>query len=265
MNDKKNFVILLVIMVALIGGAYGLYSMLSDKVERQGLAVQENSGGAMQNTEATQGGNAGMAQNGGSSQSGIAEGTSGTSQSSTAEGTSGTSQSNTAESTGSTTANPDSTTQSTGNGAETGKEAQTQELAPDFTVYDVEGNAYNLSDFRGKPVIVNFWASWCGPCKSEMPDFQEVYDLYGEKIHFLMVNMTDGAQETVESASAFIGESGYTFPIYYDTDMDAAYTYGVYSIPTTYFFDAEGYCIAYGSGALDRETIQTGIDMIYSE
>ena len=139
-----------------------------------------------------------------------------------------------------------------------------QELAPDFTVYDAEGNAHKLSDFRGKPVVVNFWASWCGPCKSEMPDFQEIYDAYGEEIHFLMVNMTDGSQETVESASSYIEKSGYTFPVYYDTDMDAVYTYGVFSIPTTYFFDAEGYGIAYGQGAMDKETILRGIQMIQS-
>ena len=142
---------------------------------------------------------------------------------------------------------------------------EAREPAPDFTVYDADGNAYKLSDFRGKPVVLNFWASWCGPCKSEMPDFQEIYDVYGKEIHFLMVNMTDGAQETMESASSYVAQSGYTFPVYYDTDMDAAYTYGVYSIPTTYFFDAEGYGIAYGQGAMDKETILTGIGMLQGE
>jgi len=137
-----------------------------------------------------------------------------------------------------------------------------QEPAPDFTIYDAEGNPHKLSDFRGKPVVVNFWASWCGPCKSEMPDFQEIYDIYGEEIHFLMINMTDGAQETLESASSYIRGNGYTFPVYYDLDMDAVYTYGVFSIPTTYFFDAEGYGIAYGQGAMDKETILKGIQMI---
>lgn len=134
--------------------------------------------------------------------------------------------------------------------------------APDFTVYDIDGNAVSLSDFVGKPVIVNFWASWCGPCKSEMPDFETAYKEYGEDIHFLIVNMTDGSSETVESASEFIAEAGYTFPVYYDTDLDAAMTYNVYSIPATYFIDAEGNAIAQGSGALDLETINKGIDMI---
>ncbi len=134
--------------------------------------------------------------------------------------------------------------------------------APDFTVYDIDGNAASLSDFVGKPVVVNFWASWCGPCKSEMPDFETAYQEYGDDIHFLIVNMTDGSSETVKSASEFIAEAGYTFPVYYDTDMDAAMTYNVYSIPATYFIDAEGNAVAQGSGALDLETIYKGIDMI---
>ena len=137
--------------------------------------------------------------------------------------------------------------------------------APDFTVYDEAGTAYKLSDFLGKPVVVNFWASWCSPCKSEMPDFDLAYQEYGEDIHFLMVNMTDGYQETKESALEFIEESGYSFPVYYDTDMDAAMTYGVYSIPTTYFIDAKGYVIAQGRGALDMATLEQGIGMILED
>lgn len=135
-------------------------------------------------------------------------------------------------------------------------------LMPDFTVYDKEGNAVHLSDFKGKPVVLNFWASWCGPCKSEMPDFDlKAAELEGQ-ISFLMVNLTDGYQETVDSASAFIKEQGYSFPVYYDTDMNAAEVYGVNSVPITYFIDAEGYGIARAMGAIGAEDLQTGIDMI---
>ena len=139
---------------------------------------------------------------------------------------------------------------------------QEQMLAPHFTVYDLEGYAHKLSDFRGKPVILNFWASWCGPCKMEMPDFEEKYLQYQEDIHFLMVNLTDGSRETVESASQFIAEQGYTFPVYYDTDLEAAYAYGVNAVPVTYFFDAEGYFAAWGQGALSGDVLQKGIDML---
>lgn len=134
--------------------------------------------------------------------------------------------------------------------------------APDFTVYDAEGGEVHLSDYSGKPVVLNFWASWCGPCKREMPEFQAAFEELGEEISFLMVNMTDGSRETVDTAAAFLEEAGYTFPVYYDRDMDAASAYGAYSLPTTYFIDAEGFVIARAAGAIDGETLQTGIDMI---
>lgn len=134
--------------------------------------------------------------------------------------------------------------------------------APDFTVYDLEGNAHKLSDFQGKPVILNFWASWCGPCKSEMPDIEAAYQEYGGKIHFLIVNLTDGYQETLESASSYIAEQGYTFPVYYDTDSQAAYAYNTSAIPVTYFIDAQGNFAAYYNGAMSESILQQGIDTI---
>lgn len=144
-------------------------------------------------------------------------------------------------------------------------EEETDYLAPDFTVVDAEGREYKLSDFRGKPVILNFWASWCGPCKSEMPDFEEVYLEYKDKLHFLIVNLTDGYQETMESAQKLIGEKGYTFPVYFDTKMEAANAYYVYSIPQTFFIDKDGNLVAYAQSAISKEILYQGIDMIYTE
>ena len=131
--------------------------------------------------------------------------------------------------------------------------------APDFTVVDAEGKEYKLSDFEGKPVILNFWASWCGPCKSEMPDFEEVYLEYKDRIHFLMVNLTDGYQETIDSAQKLITEKGYTFPVYFDTKLEAANAYYVYSIPQTFFIDKEGNLIAYAQSAISKEILYQGI------
>ena len=135
-------------------------------------------------------------------------------------------------------------------------------LAPDFTVYDRDGNEVQLSDYTGKPIVLNFWASWCGPCQMEMPDFHEKYLKLGQDVHFLMVNMTDGSRETVDSASAFVDKNAYAFPVFYDTAVDAAMTYGVYSLPTTYFINAKGHAIAQATGSINAETLQRGIDMI---
>ena len=140
--------------------------------------------------------------------------------------------------------------------------AEAQNLAPDFSMFDIDGNEIKLSDFRGKPVILNFWASWCGPCKMEMPDFDEKHQAYGDQIHFLMVNLTDGSQETVETASTFIAEQGYSFPVYFDTDRSGAIAYGVSAVPVTYFIDEEGFFVTYQPGMLSAEALQKGIDLL---
>lgn len=198
---NRTLIILIIVFVVVIAGAYVLYGRLSTEVETEQLAVQQ-----------------------------------------------------TPEVTPAPGENAD---------AENETEAEPEKVfAPDFTVYDADGNPLTLSSLRGTPVIVNFWASWCSPCKGEMPDFEEAYKKYGEDIQFLIINMTDGDRETVESAKAYIDSAGYTFPVYYDTQLEAAYAYGVYSIPATYFINAEGYCIAYANSMLDLETLERGIGMI---
>lgn len=231
MENKKTLIIVSVLLVALIGGASFLYAKLGDKMKPDNLLIQ-NETVDKGDTETSDSNN-------------ISEGNGTTGNNSTSEGNGTSSGNNTGE-----------------GSAGTSADEKAPFMAPDFTVYDREGNTVHLSDFRGKPVVLNFWTSWCGPCKMEMPDFEEVYREYGEDIHFVMVNLTDGAQETMKTATTFLDNSGYTFPVYYDKDTDAAYTYQVYGIPVTYFINAEGHLIAQGSSALDAETIKRGIEMI---
>ena len=138
---------------------------------------------------------------------------------------------------------------------------QSDPPAPDFTVTDYNGNKVNLSDYIGKPVVLNFWATWCYYCKEEMPDFDEASKLYPD-VQFLMVNATDGVRETVDAAKKYVEENGFDFEVFFDTELDAVNTYYVTSFPQTYFINAEGKLIARGNGMLDLETLKQGISMI---
>lgn len=136
------------------------------------------------------------------------------------------------------------------------------DIAKDFTVYDYNGNAYKLSDFFGKPIVLNFWATWCGPCQAEMPSFQKAYEKYSDNVVFLMVNLTDGTDETVDDVIDFIKNNGYTFPVYCDTEYSAAYAYSVYSIPKTVFINKDGSVLTVHSGMITEERLNSYIDAI---
>lgn len=134
--------------------------------------------------------------------------------------------------------------------------------APNLLVYDLGGNAIRLSDYLGKPVVVNFWATWCGSCTKELPVFEEKYLEYGEDVQFLMVNLTNDSQETIDVVTGYIANNGYTFPVVYDKDSTATSLFGALYIPSTYFIDSEGYIRAQVSGTIDEGHLQKGIELI---
>jgi len=137
--------------------------------------------------------------------------------------------------------------------------------APDFTVLNAAGEEVSLSDYIGKPIVLNFWATWCGPCKSELPDFDRIAAERGDKVEFMMINLTDGGRETEETVTAFLEQEGYTFPVYYDTTLEAAYLYGASSIPLTMFIDADGYVLGGYRGAISGETLEQTLDLLLEE
>ena len=133
--------------------------------------------------------------------------------------------------------------------------------APDFTVLDWDGNEVNFSDYVGKPIVLNFWAHWCGPCQTEMPEFNAVYEELGGEVTFLMVHV--GADP--DSGKEKVTDGGYTFPVVFDTQSQAAAIYGVNAFPTSFFIDRDGNLAAYYVGMMERDLLQQGIDLIYTE
>ena len=123
--------------------------------------------------------------------------------------------------------------------------------APDFTGELMDGTSITLSELQGKPVIINFWATWCGPCVKEMPAFERLKDDFGDKIGIIAVNCGDDA-ETVKD---FVEENGYTFPVVLDEEYSISMLYPTNSIPYTVVLDAEGKVTHISTGALDADTM----------
>jgi cytochrome c biogenesis protein CcmG/thiol:disulfide interchange protein DsbE len=112
-------------------------------------------------------------------------------------------------------------------------------LAPDFALETSEGETIRLLELRGRPVILNIWASWCGPCRAEMPALERVYQAYQEQ-GLEIVGLNSTAQDDRQQAQAFAAEQGLTFPILFDPDGAATRRYAVRALPTTFFIDAQG-------------------------
>lgn len=128
--------------------------------------------------------------------------------------------------------------------------------AYNFRMQDMNKNTVYLSNLMDKPVVLNFWASWCPPCKSEMPGFEEAYIEYGEDVNFIMISV----DSAISDASDFISENEYTFPVYYDAYNEGSYYYNVTSIPRTYFITTDGAIILSHTKAVTKDTLCQGID-----
>lgn len=111
--------------------------------------------------------------------------------------------------------------------------------APDFELTSLEGKTYRLSDLRGRPLLVNFWASWCAPCRSEMPAMERVYQQYREQ-GFLILAVNSTHQDQASKAGAFTAELGLSFPILLDQDGSISGLYRVRALPSSFFIDERG-------------------------
>ncbi len=159
-------------------------------------------------------------------------------------------------------------TENSENGENAADAAEPEKIpAPDFSLEDAEGNQLSFLDLIGdRPIVLNFWASTCPPCKQEMPDFQAAYETYGEDILFVMLNVGDAMQgETREKAEQYLLDEAYTFPVYYDMEYSGISAFGIRGFPSTFFLDAEGNVIAGAASMISAETLELGLSMIAPE
>lgn len=131
-------------------------------------------------------------------------------------------------------------------------------LAPDFVVVDLEGNPIQLSHYRGRRVLLNFWATWCPPCRGEMPAFQQAYELYGgEDFVVLAVNF----QESAQAVREFVDQFHITFPVGIDPDGAVFLAYQIRSVPTSFFIGSDGVVLGRYQGALTLEALEQALAM----
>ena len=143
-------------------------------------------------------------------------------------------------------------------------DAQEKVAAPDFTLVDQYGQTHTLSDYRGKIVFLNFWATWCPPCRAEMPYIQELYEEYqamdDPDVVFLGVAFPDyGSETSIEGITQFMEENGYTYPVLMDTDASLMLPYYITAYPTTFMIDPDGNVLGYIPGGMTKDIMENVI------
>lgn len=132
--------------------------------------------------------------------------------------------------------------------------------APDFTLVDQNGETHTLSDYQGKTVFLNFWATWCSPCRGEMPEIQALYEKYGSNQEDLIVlgvaGPNVGQEGSAEDIAAFLSENKYSFPVVMDEDGGVFAQYGIRAFPTTFLIDENGNLFGYIESALTGEIME---------
>lgn len=138
-----------------------------------------------------------------------------------------------------------------------GEEEQSSGYNNDFTLLDLEGNEVSLSDFEGQIVVLNFWATWCNPCKLEIPDFIEVNDMYKDKgVQFLGIS-----NDNVGSLESFVDEYGINYPTLIDGSIDSISKYWrISAIPTTYIVDGSGNAVFRQIGLMTKNQLVNAIE-----
>ena len=141
-------------------------------------------------------------------------------------------------------------------------EAQRETVpAPDFTLTDQFGKEHTFSEYKGKTIFLNFWGTWCPPCRSEMPEIQKLYEKYGNNEEDLVVlgiaAPEYGDEGTVEEIKEFLSENEYTFPVVMDETWEMFYWYGISAFPTTFMIDAEGNVYGYVQGAITGDMMES--------